>query len=237
MLFCLTVDIDWAHDAVIRDALELIEQYGAKATWFVTHSTALLDDIRSAGQHEFGLHPNFNPLLEGQSANSRDIVQELQQFVPEASTVRSHSQLRSSRLAITFREMGLTHESNYFLPPSTGTDVAAWRDFSGLIQVPIRWEDDVRLIDPSIGEPVDLIERLRLCVVDFHPIHIFLNSCTLDDYESARPDFQHPDRLLLRRRPIGSGGSRDRLIQLLEAVRTQNVPTCRLGSITTDMAA
>lgn len=237
MVFCLTVDIDWAHDAVIKDALELIEQYGAKATWFVTHPTAILDEVRAAGMHELGLHPNFNQLLEGQTAHARDIVYELQQFVPEASSVRSHSLLRSNRLAFTFREMGLTHESNYFLPPSVGTDVAAWRDFSGLVQVPIRWEDDVRLIDPSIAEPVEFLDRLSLCTFDFHPIHIFLNTCTLEDYESARPDFQHPHRLLMRRRPMGSGGSRDRLIRLLEAVRAQNVPTCRLGSIHPDTAA
>jgi peptidoglycan/xylan/chitin deacetylase (PgdA/CDA1 family) len=38
----LTFDIDWAHDEVILDLLELISKYQVNTTWFVTHYTNLL---------------------------------------------------------------------------------------------------------------------------------------------------------------------------------------------------
>lgn len=230
-MLCLSIDIDWAHDAVIADALELIERYGVKATWMVTHATPMLEEIRTAGGHELGIHPNFNPLLEGQSGRARDTLKRMLEIVPDAVSVRSHSLARSSRLAVLFKEMGLTHESNYFISPLAGSNIQAWRDFSGLVQVPIRWEDDVRLLDASIGEPVEHLQHLDPLVVDFHPIHVFLNTTSIGDYERTRNHAQRPADLLMSRRPEGSGGSRDLLVALLETLCRLNILTCRLRDI------
>lgn len=227
-MLCLSIDIDWAHDAVIADTLELIETYRAKATWFATHATPQLDVIRSAGCHELGIHPNFNPLFEREPVSARDVVLRVVELVPDSVSVRSHSLVRSSRLSNIFTSLGQTHESNYLLPPYVALDLEPWRDWSGLTQVPIRWEDDVRLIDQTFGEPRRHLGRIRPLVVDFHPIHIFLNTVTISDYEAARSDAQFPSELLKRRRPAGSGGSRDRLIDLLTAAREEAVAQCRI---------
>jgi hypothetical protein len=214
----LTFDLDWAHDTVIADTVSIVEKWGISATWFVTHSSPLLNDISAIGGQELGVHPNFNPLLEGTGGGSAwDILARLLEIVPIAKSVRSHSLVQSSRLRTLFREHDLTHESNCVIPPLFTGVLAPWKDFSGLVQVPIRWEDDLRLIDPSFGEPVDLLSAIKPLTVDFHPIHIFLNTVTIDDYESARTDFLNPAALLKRRRPLGAGGSRDRLLALLEA--------------------
>lgn len=230
-MLCLTVDIDWAHDLVIHDTLSLIEQFGEKATWFVTHETPLLIEILSSTGHELGIHPNFNPLLEGMPGNSLQILETLMELVPEARALRSHSLTRSSKLSNFFRKVGITHESNIFLPPHINSQIEAWRDYSGLIQVPIRWEDDVRLIDDSIGEPVEHLNRTNLFVVDVHPIHIYLNTLTIDDYENSRAHMQDPGWLLANRRPKNCGGTRDRLIALLEIVKSKKIENCRLSSI------
>jgi len=230
-VFCLTLDIDWAHDAVIADALALVERHGRKATWFVTHATPVLDEIRAAGGHELGLHPNLNPSFDGGTEPARDVVLRLRDIVADARAVRCHSLVRSSRLGLMFRELGLTHESNYLVPPNAGGGLGAWRDFTGLVEVPIRWEDDIRLMDSSLGEPAEHLHVLDPYVVDFHPIHVYLNSVTPADYEDARGDAQHPDRLLQRRRPAGSGGTRDKLIALLEAARVSRTPSCVVRAI------
>ena len=230
-MLCLTIDIDWAHDAVIMDTLELVERHDTKATWFVTHKTPVLAEIRAAGGHELGIHPNFNPLLDGKPGHAGDTIKKLMDIVPEAVSVRSHSLVRSSRLSVKFRDFGLTHESNYLLPPQVGAKIGAWRDFSGLIQVPIRWEDDVRLLDPSLEEPVDHLDIIDLLVVDIHPIHTFLNTQTIDDYETARNEMDDPVKLQERRRPRGCGGSRDRLLTLLSEVRARAMKSCRLGGV------
>ena len=218
----LTIDIDWAHDAVIGDLAEIIAAHGVAATWFVTHRTPMLREIAAMPRQELGIHPNFNPFLDGGGKDDpTGIVGRLRDIVSDPRSVRSHSLTRSSRLAKLFRDHGLTHESNYLLPPLLGASLHPWRDFAGLIQVPIRWEDDVRLLDASLGEPVDHHGSLSPLVVDFHPIHVFLNTSSITEYEAARPDSQDPAALLGRRRPIGSGGSRDRLLALLS--RAQEV--------------
>lgn len=228
--FCLTIDIDWAHDAVIADTLAIVAEAGVAATWFVTHATPVLADIRATPRQELGLHPNFNPLFDGTAGQARETLLRLRDIVPEATSIRSHSLVRSSRLSVLFRELGMTHESNYFLPPSSGGSIAPWTDFTGLIQVPIRWEDDVRLLDPTIGEPATHLQIAPL-TVDFHPIHLFLNTTTIAEYEDAKPVAQAPYALRKLRRPKGSGGSRDRLLTLIEAARRGGAANLRLGDL------
>lgn len=213
---CLTFDIDWGHDAVIADTLDLIDKAGVRTTWFITHDTPMITAI-AAGGHELGLHPNFNPLLSGDGGTASDVLDRLHQLAPDARSLRSHSLTRSSRLAQLFKQRGLTHESNLFIPPAAGP-VPPWRDFTGLIQVPIRWEDDVRLLDPSIGEATEHF-HLPVYVMDFHPIHIFLNSLTIDDYETTRMHHRDPKALVGLRRPAGSGGTRDRFRAVLDQMK------------------
>lgn len=51
-------------------------------------------------------------------------------------------------------------------------------------------------------------------VFDFHPIHIFLNTESLDRYERTRPYHQNPSELIKHR--YKGYGTRNRLIELLE---------------------
>jgi hypothetical protein len=224
----VTIDVDWAHDDVIRDTLELLEVHGAKATWFATHASPVLDEIRAAQGHELALHPNFNPLFDGKGGTARDTVLRLKEIIPEARSVRSHSLVRSSRLAILFGEEGLTHESNVLIPYAVGSTVRPWRDVFGLVQVPIGWEDDVCLMNSAMGEPSDFLGGLPL-VVDFHPIHVFLNTAALEDYETARPHFADVSELRRRRRV--DHGTRTRFINLLSRAKAENAKFCLIQHV------
>ncbi|WP_293865651.1 hypothetical protein [uncultured Alsobacter sp.] len=221
----LTIDIDWAHDTVIADLAGIVAEHGVAATWFVTHDTPVLREITAIPRQDLGLHPNFNPLLDGTgSGNARAVVGALHDLVPDARCVRGHSLARSSRIAQVLVEHGITHESNHMIPPTVAPALEPWRDFSGLIHAAIRWEDDVRLLDASLGEPADHLGIVCPFVVDFHPIHVFLNTTTIAEYEAARGDARAPEALLSRRRPSGTGGSRDRLLTLLRAARGHGDP-------------
>jgi len=61
----ITIDVDWAHDKVLSDTLDLIDSYDCHATIFATHSTTILSGLKTMGNFEIGIHPNFNFLLEG----------------------------------------------------------------------------------------------------------------------------------------------------------------------------
>jgi hypothetical protein len=119
----LTVDVEWSCDSVLCDSIDLVEDAGVPATWFVTHETHLLQRLRSNPLFELGIHPNFNPLLDGEADRGEsaiDVVDRLMQIVPEARSVRSHSLTSSSRLQEVFRSAGLTHEMNTLIPDTSG---------------------------------------------------------------------------------------------------------------------
>ena len=68
----LTLDIDWAHDEVLNDTIDLLESSGIKATWFATHDTKVLERLRVNQNFEIGIHPNFNPLLDGYFSKNKN---------------------------------------------------------------------------------------------------------------------------------------------------------------------
>ena len=53
----ITFDIDWAHDEVLSDTIDLIEQADVAATWFVTHDTTLLERLRNNPKIRIGHSP------------------------------------------------------------------------------------------------------------------------------------------------------------------------------------
>ena len=224
----LTFDIDWAHDDILMDTVTLISKASIAATWFVTHETSMLDNIRGIPNQELGIHPNFNLLLDGFSDNGRNvenITKNLLNIVPEAKSIRSHSMTQSSRLLDMFKHMGLTHEVNHFIPHHTGIELSPWILWNYLCKVPYFWEDDVQILYESIGIAQQNIVELAttgekkkkgggLKVFDFHPIHVFLNTESLDRYERTRPLHQNPKELIKHR--YEGYGTRNRLIELLE---------------------
>ena len=55
----LTFDLDWAHDEVISDTMDLINESGVSSTWVVTHKSPILEKLRKQENIELGIHPNF----------------------------------------------------------------------------------------------------------------------------------------------------------------------------------
>lgn len=223
----LTFDIDWAHDEILKDTLNIAQEACVPVTWFVTHATPVLEDIRSLNRQELGVHPNFNSLLDGFSNNgssAEKIVKGLLDIVPEAKSIRSHSMTQSSRLLDLFQSFGLTHEVNHFIPQHSGIELKPWRLWNRLCKVPYFWEDDLHVLYDSISitqtEPAELAAVLGrgLKVFDFHPIHIFLNTESLDRYKLTRKLHDNPKELIKHR--YEGYGTRSRLIELLKLAKS-----------------
>ena len=218
----LTIDIDWAHDDVLHDTIDLVEQADVAATWFVTHDTPVLKRLRANPTFELGIHPNFNFLLEGDSPNgnsAKKAIERLMVIIPEAKSVRSHSMTQSSGLLELFKNAGLTNDVNHFVPHHTGIELKPWLLWNGLCRVPYHWEDDVHVQYAGLGlsekDPKEIVSASRgLRVFDFHPIHVFLNTESLERYEHTRPLHQNPKELIKHR--YERYGTRNRLIELLE---------------------
>lgn len=220
----LTIDIDWAHDDVLADTIDLIEQADVCCTWFVTHGTPLLERLRANPKFELGIHPNFNWLLIGDFRNgvsARNVVERLLEIVPEARSVRSHSMAQSSVILDIFAEVGLSHDVNHFIPTTAQIATKPWRLWQGIVRVPYHWEDDVTCLymDRQIAVPnlQEILKQNDFCVFDFHPIHIFLNTESLQRYEAAKAMYHSPKDLVVYRNP--QKGTRTWLIDLLDAMK------------------
>ena len=211
----LTFDIDWAHDEVLRDTIEFVRPFGMKVTWYATHPTILLDEIRQVTNWELGIHPNFNPLLEGKGEESAtSIVQALVSLIPEARSVRSHSIVQSSRLNQIFLSAGLIYDSNDYVPSHSGIELRPFKLESGLIKVPYHFSDELWCLGNWGRADFDaLLRRPGIKVFDFHPIHVFLNTENLDRYQATRALHKIPHELIKHR--YEGYGTRDRLRQLL----------------------
>jgi len=223
----LTLDIDWAHDEVLNDTIELVQKYQVSATWFVTHKTPVLERLKENTKFELGIHPNFNFLLQGNhdaGRTAKDVIQRCLAIVPDATAIRSHSMIQSSGLLEIFKECGLTHDANHFIPQHTGIQLKPWLLWNGLVRVPYGWEDDVHILY-ELGVPqkspkeIALRKDTGLKVFDFHPIHVFLNTESLDRYERTRPLDQNPKELIKHR--YQGYGTRNRLIELLKLANHQ----------------
>jgi len=211
--FFLSLDIDWAHDEVIRDSLELIKRAQIQSTWFVTHQTSILSDLQQDSLIELGIHPNFNPLLEGESnRSSTKIINDCLSMVPNARSVRSHSLTQNERLIDQFKNAGLTHISNFFIPLECGMQIRPFCLWDFMIMVPHVWQDNVAL-KMNMRFPVISDLELGPLVLDFHPIHIYLNTENLERYERTRPFHKNPKELIKHR--YSGYGTRNRLLELL----------------------
>lgn len=214
----ITMDMDWCSDEVLSFTLDILEKYKLNVTFFVTHDTKLLKRMRENDNIELGIHPNFNPLLNGDfcyGKNIDEVISYYKKIVPEAVSVRSHSMTQSSPILDAFEKHGLIYDCNSFIPYSSDIDLKPYNHWTQkLIKVPYFWEDDVHCLYNWDWNIEKYLNTDGLKVFDFHPIHIFLNSEKMSRYENVKSSLNDFDKL---KKNINnkSFGSKDFLIDLL----------------------
>jgi len=207
----LTFDIDWASDEVINDTIDIVENVGVRATFFITHKTRVLDRLRGNANISLGLHPNFNPYLKMDDGAicPHNTFTQIRKLGPEAKVLRSHSMTHSALWLDTYKKLGITHLSQYYMG---GIDsIQPFRHINGIVEAPVYFADDGYLYMESHKKlnNLDIDEIIKnpqsyLKVYNFHPIHIALNSHQLEDYESTKLHHQDWELVLdLRNRSFG----------------------------------
>jgi hypothetical protein len=184
---CLSLDLDWAPDHVLEDTRALLAQAGYPATIFATHHTPGVVALAKLAGCEMGVHPNFLGAPDENVALSR-----LLSDFPGAVGVRDHLLFYHSRLLPLFAHKGIRYFSNdlMFLQPG----LAPYYDWSGLVRLPIYWEDDVHCLyfDNHFDLDTLKLDQPGLKILNFHPVHLFLNTREDADYQAAKPLLQDP---------------------------------------------
>lgn len=163
---------------------------GAKATFFATHPTDILNDIASDPSFELGIHPNF---LRGSShgTDPREVLDSCLAFAPGARSVRTHGLYQWSGL---FHLIGrdfaqLDADASLLLPLHGGLQPTYFfpsRDSRGIVRVPTFWEDDLFAHWPGWGWDSPLPAGSGVKVFAFHPVHVALNMTDLKAYDALK---------------------------------------------------
>lgn len=188
----LSFDVDWASDDVVKYLLDILDSFEVKATFFITHDSPILNELKCNKNIELGIHPNFNPYFEQDNFSKpvNDIVKELVDLT-ESNIIRNHSLTMSSRWNDVYLNNGIKYSSNYCLYGLENN-----RPFyltNSLIEVPVYFFDDASMaIKEKYPEKFHKEENIYnadfngIKVFGFHPIHVALNSNTNSFYEETR---------------------------------------------------
>lgn len=186
----VTLDIDWAPDWMVASAAAMLARRGVKATWFATHVSPVLNDLRSEPLFEVGLHPNFLP-GSTHGGDPAEVMRHMKEAVPDATSVRTHSLCQSEpHLQLMAERFGIEADCSILL--FGARDVAPHEirysaDGPSLVRVPHFFQDNMYMFARrpwSLRDPWFATPGLK--VFDFHPVHIALNSATFDGYERLK---------------------------------------------------
>ena len=176
---CLTFDIDWAPEPVCQDLITLLDEAEVAATFFLTDKP----DLTLPKRHERALHPDFQNL-----SSAREVTSSLLARNPEALGVRSHCLTTSAPLNFAWKALGLEYTSNYLLYGQP--ELRPVPTPQGVVEYPIFFMDLswVRIQEGRTMnvDPRPLLEIPGLKVFDFHPLHLFLNTASLEQYERSK---------------------------------------------------
>lgn len=189
----LTLDVDWAPDWMVQKIAQELVEAGVKATWFATHPSEAMDAILQEEElFEVGIHPNFFP--GGSQGKSVDeVLQTLKSWFPQARSVRCHSLYQSERhLQKMVEEFGLERDCSLYLPGANHLTAHSLRYSPGgplLRRIPHFYQDNMDLMahTPLYKEQLPLGEP-GLKVLNFHPIHLLLNSKDMEAYERLKKE-------------------------------------------------
>jgi len=190
-MFALTFDADWAPDFVLEYVDKILTEQKVKATWFITNESPYLEKLKQNSLFELGIHPNFaSNSTQGNDPSS--ILENLKKIIPNAKSARTHALLQSTQLLSKFQDYGIENDVSLFLP-KTKNLIPHYSKYLNLYRFPFFWEDDFYMADEdkwSVNQ--EFIDIPGLKIFNFHPIHIFLNSKNMSNYELMKKEIGLP---------------------------------------------
>ncbi len=193
--YALTFDIDWAPDFMIDHVSAYLIDRKLKATWFLTHDSPAVKRLLSHKDlFEFGIHPNFLP-NSTQGNSKEEIMDSLTNMFQDVKIVRTHALFQSTYLLRWLvNNYKIKVDVSLLLPETPNLEphkIFVDSNSNELLRVPFFWEDDIQMYNPkndwSLNNKKFHVQGLK--VFNFHPIHIFINSASMIQYESLKSKF------------------------------------------------
>lgn len=191
-VFAVTADVDWASEDAIALLQDIVDAHGARATYFVTHASALLDVWRRQGRVDLGIHPNFLPgSSHGDSFET--VLDTVCTFAPGARASRSHMYFDASPVTRMLVERGFLYDSNLVTNLQTG--LAPIRHGSGLVRLPCFFEDGThswQRIGWNFEDVRARFEAPGLKILSVHPMTLAMNVASQERWAELKRRFPLP---------------------------------------------
>ncbi|WP_319762386.1 hypothetical protein [Maridesulfovibrio sp.] len=177
--YVITLDTDWAPQFMIDYVVDLLQEFKIPATIFCTTPYF----FKKNPQIEIGLHPNLmNDSTQGDCEENR--LSHVALLYPKAVGCRTHRLYWHSNLEQLFLKHGIKYDSSVLIPFQS--DIEPIR-FMKLVRFPIWCGDNLYMRinpDTAVFNPSGFNDP-GLKVLNFHPVHIWFNSRTIDETLSA----------------------------------------------------
>lgn len=185
--FSITIDTDWVPDEVLSFTINLLNSYDITGTFFCTNPTNC-----NFGKHEVAIHPNFTSL------DFEKHIDEMLTFFQNSKGMRSHSLFFTERLRPILAGKGIEYCSNYML--FEHVNLAPCMISPTVLELPIYFMDTFNLImkgdNALFANDLERLNLEGLKVYDFHPIHIYMNTYSVDHYDTFK--FAYKDVSVLK---------------------------------------
>ena len=220
---CLTFDIDFAPDYMIKHTLTLLKKFNVKATFFATHNSPIVKKIAQDSQFELGTHIYVGP-GSTQGTDIGEIIKDFRRVYPKVLGNRFHI------LHYSYRDLAKLGDYSYlydvstlrfntpYLLPSFHKDI-------NLILLTYSWEDGIceNARFPMSLSSIDL-NSPGMKIINFHPMNIFINGSNADarlKFMRENPDLLHCPRHIAERYRQKGMGVETVLIEMLAMVDRQ----------------
>lgn len=186
-MIAITFDTDWIEESIIKE-LDLLNLVPGNMTFFCTDYYPYLDGKENV---EIGIHPR----LDWNSDWIKKTKDLEKKFNSKIHGIRPHSLSHTQMYGIELAKMGYKYisQATYLYYEGLRVDRHPW----GIFELPIYYMDSMdftfQLNWKTNNEAFkfDIIEKALadengLYVFDFHPIHLFLNSPSIEFYHKNR---------------------------------------------------
>lgn len=217
----LTSDQDWAPEWALSDLLDFAADLALPLHVFRTSPSAVLDYAVRCGQITQGWHPNFRA-DSSHGATPTEVVRTLHGMFGPTAYARTHEFVESSSAINALAAAGVLFLSQ--VPTMCEPWIAPIRHYSGIVYLPVFWEDDVWLGRFGTASPANeryAIEAPGVKIINIHAAHVGMNTPSMAHYDRERSVLFDPSMTGPQLRHEGRG-TRELVRELVAALRAAN---------------
>lgn len=173
--FSITMDVDWASDFAIENAVKFFRDRKIPLTLFFTHISHYIRKLVQDGGIAYGIHPNFiQPSSQGR--DKFEVIDYCMECFPQAEVFRAHRWYADNDIYTELYQRGVRYESNL----CTLLDVVPpFIHRSGMLSFPVFFEDGAYLyhrFDLQFSGAKLFFKQPGIKVINIHPMHLLVNT-------------------------------------------------------------